>query len=70
MKKNPVIAIIYDFDKTLSTDDMQNFSFIPALGMESNDFWALTGKQTRETGMENILSYMYVMIEKCKEKNI
>lgn len=70
MKKNPVIAIIYDFDKTLSTDDMQNFSFIPALGMESNDFWALTEKQTRETGMENILSYMYVMIEKCKEKNI
>ena len=70
MKKNPVIAIIYDFDKTLSTDDMQNFSFIPALGMESNDFWALTSKQTRETGMENILSYMYVMIEKCKEKNI
>ena len=70
MKKNPVIAIIYDFDKTLSTDDMQNFSFIPALGMESNDFWALTSKHTRETGMENILSYMYVMIEKCKEKNI
>lgn len=70
MKKNPVIAIIYDFDKTLSTDDMQNFSFIPALGMESNDFWAFTAKQTRETGMENILSYMYVMIEKCKEKNI
>ena len=70
MKRNPVIAIIYDFDKTLSTDDMQNFSFIPALGMKSDEFWAITSKLTKEKGVENILSYMYMMIEQCKEKNI
>ena len=33
MKKQPIIAIVYDFDKTLSSEDMQNYSFIPALGM-------------------------------------
>ena len=70
MKRNPVIAIIYDFDKTLSTDDMQNFSFIPAVGMKSDEFWAITSKLTKEKGVENILSYMYMMIEQCKEKNI
>ncbi|MBO7303256.1 MAG: haloacid dehalogenase-like hydrolase [Clostridia bacterium] len=70
MKKNSVIAIVYDFDKTLSTDDMQNFSFIPELGMEPADFWARTSMLVKETGMENILAYMYVMIEQCKEKNI
>lgn len=70
MKKNNVIAIIYDFDKTLSTDDMQNFSFIPALGMESEEFWASTARLTKETGIENILSYMYMMIEECRKKNI
>ena len=69
MKKN-IIAIVYDFDKTLSTDDMQNFSFIPALGMESDAFWASTAKLTKEKGVENILSYMYVMIQKCKELHI
>ena len=69
MKKN-IIAIVYDFDKTLSTDDMQNFSFIPALGMESDAFWATTAKLTKEKGVENILSYMYVMIQKCKELHI
>ena len=69
MKKN-IIAIVYDFDKTLSTDDMQNFSFIPALGMESDAFWASTAKLTKEKGVENILSYMYMMIQKCKELNI
>ena len=27
----PVVALIYDFDKTLATSDMQNFKFIPNL---------------------------------------
>ena len=69
-KKQPIIAILYDFDKTLATDDMQNFSFIPALGMTSDEFWGATGELTKKTGMEKILSYMYMMIEKCKEKGI
>lgn len=69
-KKQPIVAILYDFDKTLATDDMQNFSFIPALGMTSTDFWKETDQFAKKTGMEKILSYMYMMIEKCKEKGI
>ncbi|MBQ9730549.1 MAG: haloacid dehalogenase-like hydrolase [Bacilli bacterium] len=70
MAKKPIVAILYDFDKTLATDDMQNFSFIPALGMEPHEFWDATGELSKKTGMEKILSYMYMMIEKCKEKGI
>lgn len=69
-KNKPIIAILYDFDKTLATDDMQNYSFIPALGMEPNEFWAATGKLTEKTGVEKILAYMLMMIMQCKEKNI
>lgn len=69
-KKQPIVAILYDFDKTLATDDMQNFSFIPALGMTSADFWRETDEFAKKTEMEKILSYMYMMIEKCKEKGI
>ncbi len=69
-KKQPIVAILYDFDKTLATDDMQNFSFIPDLGMESHEFWGATGDLTKETGMEKILAYMYMMITKSKEKEI
>ena len=69
-KKQPIIAILYDFDKTLATDDMQNFSFIPALGMEPEEFWGATGELTKKTGMEKILSYMYMMITMSKEKGI
>ena len=69
-KKQPIVALVYDFDKTLSTDDMQNFSFIPSIGMEPDKFWEDTKALSDKTGMERILSYMYVMIEKCKEKGI
>lgn len=69
-KQKPIIAIIYDFDKTLTKDDMQNFGFIPALGMTPAEFWRETGEFSDKTGVERILSYMYMMIVKAKEKGI
>ena len=64
------IAIMYDFDKTLSTEDMQNYSFIPNLGLTPRQFWDLTTDFTDKTGVERILSYMYIMIKTAKEKGI
>lgn len=61
---------MYDFDKTLSTTDMQNYGFIPALGMTPEEFWAATGDFSKKTGTERILSYMWMMIKLSKEKNI
>ena len=49
----PIVAIMYDFDKTLSTTDMQNYSFIPNLGMSPEDFWGETGKFTETQGVES-----------------
>jgi len=66
----PTIALIYDFDKTLCTTDMQEYDFIKNLGIEPNEFWAEAGRMTSKHGMDRILSYMLVMIKKCKEKNI
>ena len=34
----PRACLIYDFDKTLSPRDMQEFSFLPEVGMESAAF--------------------------------
>lgn len=64
------IAIMYDFDKTLCTTDMQNYSFIPNLGMTSSEFWSEAEYVAKHYGVERILSYMFVMIKKCQEKNI
>ena len=69
-KKKPIIALLYDFDKTLSTTDMQNYSFIPRLGLSSEEFWGKASEYTNKHGMERTLSYMYAMISEAKAHNI
>lgn len=66
----PKIAIIYDFDKTLCTDDMQAYSFIKNLGMETDEFWGEAAKVTSTHEVDRILSYMFVMIRECKKRGI
>ena len=66
----PIAAIMYDFDKTLSTKDMQDYGFIPELGMSSSDFWGEVDKLTDTQQMDSILAYMYLMVQKCREKDI
>lgn len=61
--KRPVAAILYDFDRTLCTKDMQEYQFIPSVGMEASDFWGLANSYAEEEHMDKILSYMYIMIK-------
>lgn len=70
MAKTPIIAIMYDFDKTLSTTDMQNYSFIPNLDMTPGEFWGATTEFAKKSGVERILSYMYMMVVMAKKKGI
>ncbi len=70
MKKTAIMAIMYDFDKTLCTTDMQNYGFIPALNMTPEEFWGATGQFSAKTGCERILSYMYMMVYLSKQKGI
>lgn len=70
MNKKPICAILYDFDSTLATTDMQAFGFIPALGMTPGEFWDETTKFSNETGCERTLSYLYTMKRIAKEKGI
>lgn len=62
----PVAAIMYDFDKTLCTRDMQEYSFIPGLGISAESFWHEAGKLAGK-GMDPILAYMYLMLKKARE---
>ena len=64
------IGILYDFDKTLCTTDMQEYSFIKNLGVTSSEFWGEAAGITDKHEVEKILAYMFVMIKKCKEKGI
>ena len=66
----PTIGILYDFDKTLCTTDMQEYTFIKNLEMNSDDFWGEAASITATHEVEKVLAYMFVMIKKCKEKGI
>ena len=64
------VAFMYDFDGTLSPLNMQDYNFIPALNMDSESFWKNVSDFKISKNMDPILSYMYMMIKKAKEKDI
>lgn len=62
----PIVAICYDFDKTLSPDDMQAQGFIQSVGYDVAEFWKETGELARENNMDSNLSYMYKMVQEAE----
>lgn len=56
---------MYDFDKTLCTKDMQEYTFIPNVGLTPKDFWKESNQLAKDKKMDAILAYMYLMIEKA-----
>lgn len=68
MKEKPIIALMYDFDHTLSPKDMQEYAFIPELGMEARDFWDMCQEAAKKHNMDSILAYMLVMMEQSRGK--
>ena len=70
MSNLPIVAIMYDFDRTLCTKDMQDYSFIPSLGMTESEFWQYSNALGQREHMDSILAYMYAMVKISKDKNI
>lgn len=71
MERNrPIVAFLYDFDKTLCTTDMQDYAFIPSLGMTPAEFWAEANHFGRTNRVDGILAYMYTMIQEAERKNL
>ncbi|MBR1746842.1 MAG: haloacid dehalogenase-like hydrolase [Clostridia bacterium] len=61
---------MYDFDKTLSTRDMQEYSFIPKLGMTAKEFWEETDRLAVTENMDRILAYLRLMLKKAAERGV
>lgn len=70
MSDLPIVAIMYDFDRTLCTKDMQDYSFIPSLGMTESEFWEFANNLGKSEHMDSILAYMYAMVKISRDKNI
>lgn len=70
MQTEPIIAVMYDFDKTLCTRDMQEYDLIPKLNMSSEAFWAEANSFGRNQKMDGILAYMYTCVKHCRENGV
>jgi phosphoserine phosphatase len=63
-------ALVYDFDGTLAPGSMQEHSFIPAMGIEPAVFWADVKERTKSHNVDEILVYMWRMLEAAKQNKI
>lgn len=71
IKDKPIVlAICYDFDKTLSPDDMQAQGFIQSLGQEVESFWNESNKLASDNDMDQNLAWMYKMTKESRGKHI
>lgn len=57
------IAVVYDFDGTLSPQPMQEYTVLPKIGVEPAAFWATVNKEAAETASDPMLVYMRHIIE-------
>lgn len=67
-ESKPVVAICYDFDKTLSPDDMQAQGYIQSVGDKVESFWKESNGLAEENEMDQNLAYMFTMIRKAHGK--
>ena len=61
------IAIVYDFDGTLSPQPMQEYTVLPKIGVKPGQFWKEVGQESRDTVSESMLVYMRLLLKKAED---
>jgi hypothetical protein len=64
------IALVYDFDGTLSPKPMQEYTFLPKIGEDPRAFWAEANRLATAHGADPLITYMHLMYKKAKERNV
>ena len=68
--RKPIVALIYDFDGTLSPGNMQEFGFIQAVGKTPAEFWTLSDNIAIGQDASNVLAYMKLMFDEARKKGV
>ncbi len=64
------IALVYDFDGTLSPRPMQDYAFLPQIGIDPEEFWKESNRLAREQGADHLITYMHLLYKKAKAKGV
>ena len=65
-----IIALVYDFDGTLSPRPMQEYTFLPKIGEDPKSFWEESNRLAREQAADPLITYMHLMYKKAKAKGV
>jgi hypothetical protein len=57
------IAIVYDYDQTLSPNYMQDEVIFPTFGIDPKKFWACCRELVKAQGFDNELAYMKALLD-------
>jgi hypothetical protein len=64
------VALVYDFDGTLSPKPMQEYGFLPKIGEDPRAFWAESNRLSREHGADPLITYMHLLYRKAKAAGV
>jgi hypothetical protein len=64
------IALVYDFDGTLSPRPMQEYAFLPQIGVNPEDFWAESNARAQRDSADPLITYMRLLYEKAKAAGV
>ena len=64
------IALVYDFDGTLSPRPMQDYAFLPKIGEDAAAFWKESNRLAKEQGADHLITYMHLLYKKAKAKGV
>ncbi len=70
MKELITVAIVYDFDGTLAAGNMQEYEFIPSVGMSVGEFWDRSDSLAVEQDADSVLCYMERMLTSAREAGL
>ncbi len=70
MDQLTTIAIVYDFDGTLSAGNMQEYEFIPSVGKSIKEFWDEADALAKDHDADSVLSYMERMLTLSKRAGV
>ena len=67
---NKPFVLVYDFDGTLAPGNMQEYDFIPSLGIDVPSFWQQAGELAKQQEADQILTYMHLMVHEAQYKRV
>jgi len=66
--KQKTIAVIYDFDGTLTPRPMQEYTVLPQLGITPDAFWREVREEAKRENADEMLTYMRLLSSKISAK--